>query len=486
MDLPETRYARSGDLNIAYQVLGEGPFDLVFVPGFISHLDLQWGHPGADRFFRRLASFSRLILFDKRGAGLSDPVAGPVPLEERMDDLRAVMDAAHSERAAVIGFSEGGALSILFSASYPERVSALVLCGMFSYGDLDAAQNPAGKHWLQAAAEMDEAIREWGSGKALSLLAPSAEGVLLRQGMASFERAAASPRMARAFYEMNLKTDVREILGTVCVPTLVVHREHEAIPAEQARYAASHIPRARLVTLPGSDHIPYFGDVDRYAGEIEEFLRSPIAEQVPERVLTTVLFTDIVGSTERASQLGDRRWREELQEHYRLVRDLLERFRGREVSTTGDGFLAAFDGPARAIRCGQALVDRLARSDIPIRAGIHTGECEAIGEDLAGIAVHIGARIAALGTAGELLVSSTVKDLVVGSGLVFEPYGEHALKGVPDAWRIYRVLGDEDTDRAARTRVADDRKLTLFDRTLVAVSKSNPRLARPFLRRGTT
>jgi pimeloyl-ACP methyl ester carboxylesterase/class 3 adenylate cyclase len=484
MDLPETRYARSGELNIAYQVLGEGPLDVVFVPGIISHLDLQWGIPGAQRFFERLASFSRLILFDKRGTGLSDPIAGPAPLEERMDDLRAVMDAAGSRRAAIVGLSEGGPLAILFSATYPKRVSALVLCGTFACGIPDAEHNPGGLRWVQEAAVIKEAIQAWGTGRTMSLLAPSAEGALLRQGMASFERSAASPRMAQALYDMVLETDVRDILPTVGVPTLVVQREHEFVSIEQARYMASHIPGARLAVLPGEDHIPFFGDVERYVGEIEAFLTSPLAEQLPERVLTTVLFTDIVSSTERASELGDRRWRELLEEHYGLVRELLERFRGREVSTTGDGFLASFDGPARAIRCGQALIERLPDSGISIRAGIHTGECEVIGNDLAGIAVHIGARIAALGASGELLVSSTVKDLVVGSGISFEHHGEHALKGVSDPWRVYCVLGDEDTDRAARTRVADDRKVTVIDRALLAAARRNPRLAHPFLRRG--
>jgi class 3 adenylate cyclase/pimeloyl-ACP methyl ester carboxylesterase len=484
MDLPETRYAHSGELNIAYQVLGEGPLDVVFVPGIISHLDMQWGLPGVQLFFERLASFSRVILFDKRGTGLSDHVAGPAPLEERMDDLRAVMDAAQSERAAIIGLSEGGPLAILFSATYPERVSALALCGTFALSTANAEENPGGEVSVRAELTVGEAMREWGSGKTMRLFAPSAEGVLMRQGMAAFERSAASPRMAQALWEMAVEIDVRDVLPTIGVPTLVVHHDRELIPVEHARYLASHISGAKLAVLPGVDHIPFFGDVDRYVGEIEAFLRSPLAEQLPERVLTTVLFTDIIGSTERASQLGDSRWRELLEEHYRLVRELLERFRGREVTTTGDGFLASFDGPARAIRCGQALIERLAHSEIPIRAGIHTGECETIGEDLAGIAVHIGARIAALAASGELLVSSTVKDLVVGSGIDFEHRGEHQLKGVPDPWSLYRVLGDEDTDRVSRTPVADDRELTVRDRALLAMTKRSPRLAHPFLRRG--
>jgi len=484
MDLPETRYAHSGELNIAYQVLGEGPLDVVFVPGIISHLDLQWGVPGTQRFFERLASFSRVILFDKRGTGLSDHVAGPAPLEERMDDLRAVMDAAKSERAAIIGLSEGGPLAILFSATCPERVSALVLCGTFACSTMNAADNTGGEPGVQAELAVGEAMREWGSGRTMHLFAPSAEGALMRQGMAVFERSAASPRMAHALWDMAIEIDVRDVLPTISVPTLIVHHDHEIIPVEHARYMASHIPGAKLAVLAGVDHIPFFGDVDRYVGEIETFLRSPLAEQLPERVLTTVLFTDIIASTERASELGDSRWRELLEEHYSLVRELLERFRGREVITTGDGLLASFDGPARAIRCGQALIERLAHSNIPIRAGIHTGECEVIGDDLAGIAVHIGARIAALGRSSELLVSSTVKDLVVGSGISFETHGEHALKGVSDPWMVYRVLGDEDTDRASRTPVADDRELTVRDRALLTLARRNPRLARPFLRRG--
>lgn len=485
MDLPETQYARSGDLNIAYQVQGRGPFDLVFVPGIISHLDMQRSLPAAQQFFERLASFSRLILFDKRGTGLSDPVAGPAPLEERMDDLRAVMDAAHSERAAVVGLSEGGPLAVLFAATYPERVTALALCGTYACANPDASDNPGGAKWAEATQTIEEATEmwgTWGTGRFLSLLAPSAERGLQRQGMAMFERAAASPRMARALYELLFQTDVRDLLPAITVPTLVIQREEEVVNVEHGRYLAAHIAGAHLVLLPGSDHIPYFGDAERYAGEIEAFFTSPHSERSVERVLTTVLFTDIVSSTERASALGDRRWRELLEEHYRLVRALLERFRGREVGTTGDGFLAAFDGPARAIRCARALIERLGGAEIPIRAGIHTGECEVIGDDLAGIAVHIGARIAALGQAGDLLASSTVKDLVVGSGIEFHQHGEHALKGLPDRWTVYRVSGDRDEDRAARMRIPDDRQLRMLDRALAVATKTHPQLAHPFLK----
>jgi pimeloyl-ACP methyl ester carboxylesterase/class 3 adenylate cyclase len=483
MDLPETRYARSGELNIAYQVLGDGPFDLVFVPGIISHLDLQWADPRVAHFLEKLASFSRLILFDKRGTGLSDPVAGPAPLEERMDDLRAVMDAAGSERAAIAGFSEGGPLAILFSATYPERVSSLALCGTFAFGNLDAEDNPAGARGVQAMTTINEAFQEWGTGKMFALLAPSYEGRMASLGAAAFERSAASPRMAKALYDMAAEIDVRDILPTIGVPTLVVHREHELIPVEGARYIASHIPGARLAVLPGADHVPFFGDSEGYLDELQEFLTGAFAEQAPGRVLSTVLFTDIVSSTEQASELGDQRWRELLEEHYSLVRELLERFRGREVNTTGDGLLATFDGPARAIRCGQTLVKRLARSGVSIRAGIHTGECEIIGEDLAGIAVHIGARVAALGGPGELLVSSTVKDLVAGSGLRFASNGEHELKGVPERWTVYRVLGDDETDSAARMPVEDERKTRMMDRALLATLRRNPHLTRRVFKR---
>lgn len=493
MGLPETRYARSGELNIAYQVLGDGPFDVVFVPGFISHLDLQWGVPIIHEFFQRIASFSRLILFDKRGTGLSDPVAGPAPLEERMDDLRAVMDAAGSERAAIIGVSEGGPLSILFAASYPERVSSLALCGTFVYGpeSEDAVADGSavfselgGERWRRDGELIAQTmLHEWGSGKTLALLAPSSEGLMANLTLAAFERSAGSPQMVRAIYDMAVEVDVRDILATISVPTLVIHREHELFPVEQARYMASRIPDARLAVLAGSDHVPWLKDDETYLDELTEFLTSAFVEQAPGRVLSTVLFTDIVSSTERASELGDQRWRELLEQHYALVRELLERHRGREVNTTGDGLLATFDGPARAIRCGQALVRRLERAGIPIRAGIHTGECEVVGDDLAGIAVHIGARVAALGGSGELLVSSTVKDLVVGSGIRFQHHGEHELKGVPEQWVVYRVLGDDDTDGAARLPVEDGRKPRMLDRALLATLRRNPRLTRRLVER---
>jgi pimeloyl-ACP methyl ester carboxylesterase/class 3 adenylate cyclase len=436
---PQTHYARSGDVNIAYQVVGDGPFDLVFVPGFISHLDLQWADPRIARFLEKLASFSRLILFDKRGTGLSDPVAAPAPLEDRMDDVRAVLDAAGSERAALFGLSEGGPMSVLFAATYPERTRALILCGTFPTGAADPDENPAGQRWVEAITRARAAAEHWGEGRTLALMAPSADSERDRIGRGIFERSAASPHMAQTLLAMVLDTDVRDLLPSIRVPTLVLHRAEEFIPVESARYIAERIPGARLVVLPGMDHIPFYGDADGYAEEIEEFLTGARQTPVSDRVLTTVMFTDIVGSTARAAKLGDARWRELVGRHAELMRAEIERHRGREVKTMGDGFLATFDGPARGIRCARAAADQVGSLDIELRAGLHTGECELIGDDIGGMAVNIGARISALAGADEVLVSSTVKDLVVGSGISFSDRGTRELKGVPGEWHLFAV-----------------------------------------------
>jgi class 3 adenylate cyclase/pimeloyl-ACP methyl ester carboxylesterase len=438
--LPETRYARSGEINIAYQVIGDGPIDLVFVPGFISHLDLQWGDPRVARFLEQLASFSRLILFDKRGTGLSDPVAAPAPLEERMDDVRAVMDAAGSERAALFGLSEGGPMSILFATTYPERTRALILCGTYAYGGRDPHQQPAGERWVKMFERVQAAVTNWGEGRTLQIMGPSADSERDRIARGMFERSAASPRMAKTLIDMVEDTDVRDLLPSVRVPTLVLHRAEEFIPVECAHYLAEHIEGARLVVLPGMDHIPFYGNAEGYAEEIEEFLTGARHAPSIDRVLTTVLFTDIVGSTERAATLGDARWRELVARHDETVRAQLARHRGHEIKTTGDGFLATFDGPARAIRCAHAVTEDVRPLELTVRAGLHTGECELVGEDVRGMAVNIGARIGALAEAGEVLVSSTVKDLVAGSGIAFEDAGEHELKGVPDRWRLFHVV----------------------------------------------
>jgi pimeloyl-ACP methyl ester carboxylesterase len=439
---PETRYAKSGDVHIAYQVVGEGPFDLVFVPGFVSHVELMWDDPALARFLGRFAAFARLLLLDKRGTGLSDRVGALPTLEERMDDVRAVMDAAGIRRAALFGLSEGGPMAMLFACTYPERTAALVMYGSFPkyIGD---AEYP----WARTAAEwapLFQMIEEqWGQGSALPLFAPSLAGnEQVHRWWGRFERMAASPGAAIAVLRMAIEIDVRHLLPTIRVPTLIVHRTGDLVCAvEGSRYMAERIPGAKYVELHGADHNPWVGDADRIVDEIQEFVTGtrPVAE--PDRVLATVLFTDIVGSTERAVALGDRRWRELLEQHHGAVRRELDRFRGREVDTAGDGFLAAFDGPARAVRCALAAREAVRPLGIELRAGLHTGECEVHRDKLAGIAVHIGARVAAQAGPGEVLVSSTVKDLVAGSGLCFADRGAQVLKGVPGEWRLYAVEG---------------------------------------------
>jgi pimeloyl-ACP methyl ester carboxylesterase len=434
---PETRYAKSGDVNIAYQVVGDGPFDLVFVPGGISHLEVRWEEPSAARFFRRLASFSRLVIFDKRGTGLSDRVA-TATLEELTDDVRAVMDAVGAGRAALMGVSEGGPVSALFAATYPERTSALVLYGATSMSRSTPELRPTPE---QLRMVLDSIERSWGRGITVSALAPSrADDEHFREWWARCERLGASPGTIAALARMNMEIDIRHVLPSIRVPTLVLHRTGErAVPVEHARYAAQQISSAKYVELPGIDHLPFVGDVDALLDEVQEFLTGVRPGPEPDRMLATVLFTDIVGSTQRAAELGDRRWRHLLDSYYGLARRELERFRGREVKTTGDGFLATFDGPARSIRCACAVSDSVGQLGIAIRAGLHTGECEVMGDDVGGIAVHIGARVAAEAAPAEVLVSSTVKDLVAGSGLEFEDRGPHRLKGVPEEWRLFAV-----------------------------------------------
>jgi len=443
MDRIETRYARSGDVNIAYQIVGDGPLDLVFVSGWVSNLDLMWAEPSYARFLRRLASFSRLILFDKRGTGLSDrvPDADLPTLEARMDDVRAVLDAAGAERAALLGHSEGGPMCLLFAATYPERTIALALIGTYARR-LIADDYPFGAAPEAYEAFLREIADGWGGPVGLEIRAPSlVDDERFRTWWADYLRMSASPGAALALTRMNGQIDVRPVLGAIGVPTLVVHRTGDrSLPVEGARFLAERIRGARLVELPGEDHLPFVGDPDEILDEIEEFLTGIRPLREPDRVLATVLFTDIVGSTTRAAELGDRRWRDLLEAHHSLVRRQLERWRGREVDTAGDGFLATFDGPARAIRCACAIRDTVAGLDLEIRAGLHCGEVELVGDDVAGIAVHTGARVAALARANEVLVSSTVRDLVAGSDIGFEERGEHELKGVPGSWRLYAVL----------------------------------------------
>ena len=440
---PTTRYARS-DVSIAYQVHGEGPLDLVFVPGFVSHVEYLWEDPTFARFLRRLASFARLVIFDKRGQGLSDRPGRPPTLEDSMGDMRAVMDAAGCERPAVIGISEGGPMSMLFAATYPERVSSLVLYGTYSRM-VESPDYPYGLpgDLLDRWAEMVR--REWGGPVGVRQWAPSAVGDrefenwwarLLRQGT--------SPSGAIDLMELYRHMDVRGVLSSITAPTLILHRvDDRIVRIAQGRYLAEHIEGSRLVELPGEDHLPWIGDQDALLDEVEEFLVGSRRGREPDRALATVLFTDIVGSTETAAELGDRRWRDLLEHHDRIVRRQLSVHRGHEVKTTGDGFLATFDGPARAIRCAVAIRDELEAIGVRIRVGIHTGEVELIADDVGGMAVNIGARIEALADTGEILVSSTVRELVVGSDLEFTERGTHTLKGAPGEWRLFAAAPRE-------------------------------------------
>jgi pimeloyl-ACP methyl ester carboxylesterase len=439
---PTTRYAKSGDYSIAYQVVGDGPRDLVYVPGFVSHLEHAWEDPDLARFLNRLASFSRLILFDKRGTGLSDrvPVQKLPTLEERMDDVRAVMDAANSKRAALFGVSEGGPMSMLFATTYPERVSALVLYGTYAKR-VRVDDYPWAPTLEQHRKFLDAMQQEWGGPTQAGEWAPSVAGDdRFKRWWGQFLRLGASPAAARAVLEMTLEIDVRDILPAIRVPTLILHRTGDRrIDVGGSRYMAGQIPEARLVELAGADHLFWVGDADAIVDEMQEFLTGERHAAEPTRVLATVLFTDMVESTSRAVQLGDARWRALISDHDRLVRDELTRFRGREIDRRGDGFLAIFDGPARAISSALSIVDRAHELGIQVRAGLHTGELDVIESGIAGIAVHTGARVMALAGPDEVLVSSTVKDLVAGSGLTFSEKGTYDLKGVPGTWRIFRV-----------------------------------------------
>ena len=437
---PKTQYAKSGSVHIAYQAVGKGALDLVLVPGWVSHIEYAWEDPWMSPFLHRLASFSRLILLDRRGTGLSDRVAELPSLEQRIDDVRAVMDAVGSQRAALFGISEGGPMCTMFAATYPERTSALVLYGTFARLTR-APDYPIGLSREQLGIFLDRVEESWGAGLSADYFVPSlSNDERFRQSWARFERLAVSPAGARALISMLYETDARHILPVIRVPTLIVQRVGDQVSrVDGARYMAERIAGAKYLELPGADHFPWVGDIDSILDPVEEFLTGTRAEREPDRVLATVLFTDIVGSTERAAAIGDRRWRELLDGYYAISRRELPRFRGREVDTAGDGFFAAFDGPARAVRCAEAIGVGVRSLGIEVRAGLHTGECEVMGDKVGGIAVHIGARVAALARPGEVLVSNTVKDLVAGSGLVFEERGEHTLKGVPGEWRLYAV-----------------------------------------------
>jgi len=442
MDVPAVQYARSGDVDIAYQVVGDGPRVLVFVQGWVSNIEYFWHEPSGARFLRRLSSFSRLIMFDKRGTGLSDRVAiDELPtLEQRMDDVRAVMDHAGVERAALLGVSEGGPMCILFAATYPQRTEALVVIGAYARR-LSAPDYPCGATPEEYEVFLRSIQEGWGGPVGLEVRAPSMlDDDGFRARWATYLRMSASPGAAYALTRMNGEIDVRHALPAVGVPTLIVHRLGDrSLPVEGSRYMAERIPGAKLVELPGDDHLPWVGDQDEILDEVEGFLTGVRRGADPDRILATVLFTDVVRSTEHAATLGDKRWSDLLARHHMAVRRELERWRGTEIDTTGDGFLATFDGPARAIRCACAARDAVHELGIDIRAGLHTGEYEIFGSTIAGLTVHTGARVAALAGPGEVLVSSAVKNLVAGSGIELGDRGEHELKGVPGAWRIYEV-----------------------------------------------
>jgi class 3 adenylate cyclase len=441
---PKTRYARSGDVNIAYQVAGKGPIDLVYVPGWVSNIETAWEDPHVSRFLERLASFSRLILFDKRGTGLSDRVStSELPtLEQRMDDVRLLMDAADSQRAALFGASEGGVMGALFAATYPDRTAALVIYGSYAKGTA-TSDYPYGLADPEVIDDFIEGLPEiWDdAGGLLNIWAPSAsDDPVAQAAFGRYLRTGASPSAVVALTRMNAAVDIRHVLPVIAVPTLVIHRSEDMIvTVEAGRDLAAKIQGAKYVELPGRDHLWFHGDADAILGEVEEFLTGTRAAEIVDRILATVMFTDIVDSTSKAAALGDRRWRDLLGRHDTLMRLELERHRGREVKTLGDGFLATFDGPARAIRCACSARDAIRGLGVELRAGLHTGECELIGDDVGGIAVNIGARVGSAAGPGEVLVSRTVTDLVAGSGIEFTDRGIHALKGVPGDWQLYAV-----------------------------------------------
>jgi class 3 adenylate cyclase len=454
---PETRYAKGPGGDIAYQVIGDGPIDLVVVPGWFSHIDLLWGDPGWASFVEDLASFARVILYDKLGTGLSDPVDGVPTLESRADDLRAVLDAADCVRPALFGYSEGGPISIMLAGTYPERVRALVLFGSYACGAPRDDGSPGRAKWAELSRLARASIDHWGEGGTVDWAIPSRKhSTLYRRAVGTMERAGMSPKMARIVFEAILtQVDVRDILSSVQAPTLVLHRKDEAIPVEFGRELAAKIPNARFIELEGVDHWPAAGDIRSITGATEQFLTGHRHQQPSDRVLATVLFTDIVDSTRQAAELGDRRWRELLERHDEITREEIGQYQGREVKHTGDGFLATFDGPTRAVRCATALAERMPEIGVEIRSGLHTGECELRGDDIGGIAVHIGARIAGLAKAREVLVSSTVKDLVNGSGITFADRGTHVLKGVPSQWQIYAPVGKHDPAEGLSPAITD-------------------------------
>jgi class 3 adenylate cyclase len=440
---PPTRYARSPDgVSIAYQVTGSGSRDLVFIPQTVSTIEALWEHPTVARFFERLSGLGRLVLFDRRGTGVSDRIGGPATLEEQVDDVCAVMDAVGSRRADVMAVMEGGAMAMVFAASAPERVRSLTLYAAYARSTR-APDYPAAWPAEERAASMERMVEHWGDGTLAARFAPShADDPTLREWLGRLQRLSLAPGEAAAALELNGRLDIRHVLATIRVPTLLVHRtQDEAMNVEHSRYLVAHIPGARLVELDGVDTLPFLGDADAVLGEVDEFLTGDRRPPDHDRVLATVLFTDIVGSTERAAALGDEPWRDLLTEHDRVVRGVIGLNRGRVVKSVGDGFLAVFDGPARAVRAARAIVAQLTTLGLHVRAGLHAGEVEMVGDDVAGLAVHIAARVMGEAAPGAVMASSTVHDLVAGSGLRFDERGRRSLRGVPGEWDLWEVTG---------------------------------------------
>jgi class 3 adenylate cyclase len=483
MQQPDTRYARRPDgVNIGYQVLGSGPANLIFCWGWMSHLDLQWTDPALARFFHGLSRFSRLVIFDKPGTGVSDPITHVPTLEERVADVRVVMEAAGVEHAALLGESEAGPVAALFAATYPQCTDALIIYGSVATGQPDDEEiAPFGGRpgeFERQIQNLRDSVEHWGEGRSADWIVPSLVNPLVRRAFGTIERSAVSPSMARGLVEALVQINVRDALGAISGPTLVIHRRGDSVPISHGRLLASEIPGARLVELSGSDHAIWTQETDVILGEIEQLLTGQRAPAAPDRVLATVLFTDIVDSTRHAAEAGDAAWRDVLERHADLVREEVSRVGGRVVKSLGDGILAVFTGPARAITCANSLIDGIGELGVQLRAGVHTGECEALGDDLGGMAVHIGARVSALAEAGEILVTKTVVDLVVGSGLTFTERGVHELKGVPGSWQLFAVTGE--TDRQEVDPPSDH--MTGADWATVRLARKAPGLMRTMTR----
>lgn len=437
---PETHFAQNGSVNIAYQAFGDGPSDIVIIPGWLSNLDLFWEEPMAARFFLALARFSRVILIDKRGTGLSDRVPPPT-LEVQMDDVKAVMDATNSERAALLGYSEGGSMCMLFAATYPDRTTSLILIGSYARA-LASDDYPFGSTQEESEEWLTMIEEEWGGPIAIDEIVPTlADNERFRRWLAKYFRSSVSKTDAAAMHRMSMEIDIRPILESIRVRTLVLHAKGDRVcPLEGGRYIARRIPNTKLVELDTEDHLPYVGCPNEIVHEIQRFIGNEPKAHVTNRVLTTVLFTDIVDSTQLAASLGDVPWHDLLEGHHDAVRRALEIFRGHEVKTTGDGFHATFDGPARAVQCAFAIRESTRELGLTLRMGIHTGECEIRGESMEGLAIHFAARVSAMARGGEILVSRTVKDLIAGSGIELEDFGTHALRGIPDEYQLFKAI----------------------------------------------